>query len=188
MLSITPLESNAPFWLLRGLMNQQNIVAFAETGTLGGHTALLATEMFPRVHTVEVSPIVYEKNALPEVKSHPRITRHLGDSVEVMPRIIQQVQGAICWWLDGHWSGFGRKYTTECPLLGELAILRDRPHDVVLVDDARMFHHPPGPPHDPTQWPVIEQVVEALRGRVDRHVTQIGDVLFGTPEPLIRTF
>src|SRR3990172_5142748 len=153
------LEQNLPRWLIRALWIRFGIRNFVETGTLEGHTAALAAQMIPVVHTIEISKAMYLKT-IPECRSAENITRHLGNSVEVIPRL--NLAGPTLWYLDGHWSGMGPKLGIECPVVQELILLKDRRKDVIVVDDARLFIEPPGPPHDPAQWPTMPQVIAAM--------------------------
>ena len=176
------VEANFPRWLMVALSTRFSIQTFVETGTSEGWTAVLAANVFPTVHTIEVNPEFYGR-AVRDCRDNPRITRHLGLSVEHIPKILPCLTGPTLWYLDGHWSGSGRKFGPECPVLEELALLRDRPQDVVVVDDARLFDAPPGPPHDPAQWPTMDRVVEAARAP-GRHVARFLDSLIVSPAPL----
>lgn len=176
------LESNLPRWLVRALSVRFGIRQFVETGTLEGHTAALVAEIIPVVHTIEISRSMYDK-ATPECRKNPRITRHLGNSVDIIPQILPSLTGPTLWYLDGHWSGQGPKLGLECPVIDELVLLRFRPQDVIVVDDARLFDAPPPPPHDPEQWPTTTQVVAAMRAP-DRHISRFLDSLVGSPSPL----
>jgi hypothetical protein len=83
-------------------------------------------------------------------------------------------------WLDGHWSaGDTAGEGDECPLLEELATIG--PQHAILIDDARLFIEPPPPPHDPSQWPTLEQVMAAL---AQREVTIREDVVVALPRRL----
>jgi hypothetical protein len=179
------LEQNFPRWLMRSLWIRFGVRQFVETGTLEGHTAALAATMIPVVHTVEISRSMYDK-AIPECRNASNITRHLGASVDVIPVLLPSLKEPTLWYLDGHWSGIGPKLGVECPVLDELALLRNRPDDVIVVDDARLFIKPPGPPHDPAQWPIFHDVVTAMRDDV-REVQLWIDSLIATPYPLWRT-
>lgn len=178
------VESNFPRWLIRALSVRFGIRSFVETGTLEGHTAALAASIIPVVHTIEISPAMYQK-AIPECRTNANIHRHLGSSVDVIPQILAGLPQPTLWYLDGHWSGIGKKLGPECPVLQELQYLKDRPQDVIVVDDARLFIAPPGPPHDPEQWPNMNQVIEAMRSTDGSRSVQLCiDSLIGTPYPL----
>ena len=178
-------EQNLPRWLIRALRTRFSIRDCVETGTLHGETAVCLAEYIPEVHTIEISRQMYD-NAYPECIKNPRIRRHLGSSVEVIPGLLSQLQGPTLWYLDGHWSGFGKKLGKECPVVDEIALIRHRPNDVILIDDARLFIAPPGPPHDPAQWPTFNEVVEALRVP-GRHIQLWIDTLVSSPYPIWQT-
>jgi hypothetical protein len=91
--------------------------------------------------------------------------------------------------LDGHWSG-GKTagIDDECPLMNELRSLRGRGSDIVLIDDARLFHAPPPLPHDAAQWPSIAEVVLELQACIDiPYITIVDGVIFAIPDrPLLK--
>lgn len=167
---------------MRSLKNRFSIRNFVETGTAQGHTAIEASDMFEVVHTIENSSTMYPR-FLPELKQRRNVVLHLADSVVVLPRIVSQLEGNTVFFLDSHWVGAGEKLGPECPLLDELEVLAGRSHDVVIVDDARLFIHPPPPPHDPAQWPGINQLLAALR-RIVPHACLLADSIVATPKPL----
>ena len=114
--------------------------AFVETGTLNGFTAHWASEIFPEVHTVEKFRKNFE-NSKAFVKDRPNVICHLGDSAEILPKILTAYEGKPpLFWLDAHFCGADSAGTDhQCPLLRELDSLRGRPGDVILIDDARLF-------------------------------------------------
>jgi FkbM family methyltransferase len=99
----------------------------------------------------------------------------LGDSRDILPQL--DLSEPTVFWLDGHWSaGDTAGEGDECPLLDELATIG--PQHAILIDDARLFIEPPPPPHDPEQWPTLEQVIDALD---DREVAIRDDVVIALP-------
>jgi hypothetical protein len=177
-------EQNLPRWLIRALRTRFGIREFVETGTLFGHTAVLASEQIPVVHTIEISRSQYEQ-CCGEARRNPRITRHLGSSVEVIPQLLPGLAGPTLWYLDGHWSGQGPRLGPECPVVEEIRLIGNRPGDVVVVDDARLFISPPGPPHRPDEWPTLEMAVEALRAHRPESTIQLWfDSILSTPAPI----
>src|SRR5919108_706086 len=49
-------------------------------------------------------------------------------------------------------------------------------------EGARLFAGPPPPPHDPTHWPTLVDVIDAIRAaRPDHHVTVLADQVIGVP-------
>jgi hypothetical protein len=165
------------------LANLNGSVAFVETGTYAGATTRWASEHFARVHTIERAEAFFQAYG-PELQGLQGVTAHLGDSRQVLPAILRDIgEQTTVFWLDGHWSG-GQTAgeDDECPLLGELACLSGRLEDIILIDDARLFLSAPPPPHKPSQWPTISEVIAALPLSGRRHFVQVvDDVIFAVP-------
>ena len=162
------------------LRNSFGIEYFVETGTYYGNTAKWASQYFV-THTIEKSEKLH-KEAM-QRNSDDKIHFYLGDSREILEKIIINTNGSIIFWLDAHWSG-GETYgiEDECPLLEELHIIESKfPGDAfILIDDARLFTAPPPLPHKPEQWPNIQDIVE-LFSREDYYVTIFEDVIIIVP-------
>jgi len=128
--------------------------AFVETGTFKGNTTRWASEVFPRVHTIEKFRANYEE-ARASLADRPNVTCHLGDSANTLPGILSQFSSdSLFFWLDAHFCGTGSAGEVgQCPLLQELDALRERPGDVVLIDDARLFLSAPLPLTNPRNGP-----------------------------------
>jgi len=135
------------------------------------------------VYTIERSKKLFELHTA-ELSSLKGVHTFLGDSAHVLPTIIRELgnRNAV-FWLDGHWSGGETAGAdNECPLLHELACLGNRERDIILIDDARLFLCAPPPPHRPSEWPGIADVVDALSRRRGRpHLQVLDDVIFAVP-------
>jgi hypothetical protein len=145
-----------------------------ETGTFLGDSAALGARLFERVITIEKSPELHRTAR----ERHPDLMNVewlLGDSRDVLPQL--DLNEPAVFWLDGHWcGGDSAGEDCECPLLEELAAIG--PQHAILIDDARLFIAPPPPPHDPSVWPPLEQLMGAL---IDREVTIREDVVVALP-------
>ncbi len=156
---------------------------FFETGTYLGATSDWAAGQFAKVHTVEASPDLFER-AKQVLAARPNVVQHQGRSADVLREVVPTLAGAWLFWLDAHWSAgitFGEG--EECPLLSELEIvLRGGPH-ALLLDDARLFFRPVGPPHDWRQWPTIDEICGTIRDHATTptSVTVVDDVIFALP-------
>lgn len=173
-----------PRELVAKLHATQPFAAFVETGTFRGDTARWASEVFPTVHTVEKFPKNFE-DAKGVLQNCPNVTCHLGDSADVVPRILETFPNQpLLFWLDAHFCGFGSAgVNQQCPLPKELSALRKRSRDVILIDDARLFLSAPPPPNEPSQWPGLPQICDEFRGWPDRRWIQVvDDIIFCVPE------
>jgi hypothetical protein len=157
-----------------------------ETGTYLGHSAELLAGLVDEVWSVELKPEILAR-ARERLGEQPRIHLYEGYSPDVLPAVLDQVDGPALYWLDGHGGTFGADDVPadikECPVLDELAVIREHPHaerSVILIDDARAFfgpllHHRP-------DWPTFLELADAL-GR-DRYVTALDDVVIAVPKDL----
>lgn len=173
-----------PAEIVLGLARLNNSRVFVETGTFHGGTTRWAAHFFETVHTIERAENLYAQHC-EELSQIPGVIPHLGDSREVLPGILAALgEQTAVYWLDGHWSGLDTAGEgDECPVLGELACLSQRPRDIILIDDARFFLCAPPLPHNAEQWPTIANIVEALPDGDDRRFVQVvDDVIFIIPD------
>lgn len=172
-----------PRQIVTELARHAGCTAFVETGTYRGDTTRWAATEFEAVHTIEWSKDLFELHS-DELKSIPCVTPHQGDSKDVLPEVVADLgaQRAL-YWLDGHWSGgITAGEGDECPVMNELACLRNRPQDVILIDDARFFLSAPPRPHHPAEWPTMSDIVRALPEQGRQQLIQvIDDVIFIVP-------
>lgn len=154
-----------------------------ETGTFRGDTSVALAAVFPEVVTIELAPALHRKAAERFAREAPHVTAVLNDSVAALAALPSCPEGTM-FFLDGHWStgptaGRGR----ECPVMEELgAIAGGSSRDCLIIDDARLFAAAPPPPHDPTQWPSLMEVFDALREQHPGHyVTLVADQVIAVP-------
>lgn len=171
------------------LKSKLGLANFVETGTFKGDTAAWAAREFVRVWTVEADPALAQA-AQTRFARQPNVTVLAGDSVSTLAALVPTLPGPALFWLDAHWCGTDQTETAgaldQCPLLRELAVIAQSPHEhVILVDDARYFLAPPPSPNRPEQWPDAAATVAALLGgREDRYVGVVDDVFFRVPMAL----
>lgn len=114
---------------------------FVETGTYLGHTTFLIASLGVEVDTIELGENHYSR-AQRDFADNPRVRCHFGDSTDVLPKILAELQQPALFWLDGHYSAgdtaLGKKTT---PIEEELFALREHPirDHIILVDDIRGF-------------------------------------------------
>ncbi len=162
---------------------------FVETGTYKGGTCFWAGHHFDNVYTIEIDPAI--SKATSEDPACPaNIKFYVGNSKDVLPKLVAELKGPSVFWLDGHWcnvSEMGKDM--ECPLIDELKALKDFGDSVILIDDARAFLGPLPPPHDNSQWPRIDEIFLLLKAQFPSNlVTIVDDVIYCVPSNLIPVF
>lgn len=161
---------------------------FVETGTFRGDTLASLLGTFRQLYSVELSPEL-AGDARRRFAGEERVHLFCGDAAECLRDVRTALEGApALYWLDAHWcvadGTAGEK--SQCPLLEELAAL-DPLHqeDVVLIDDARLFLAPPPAPHETSDWPGFQQILENFaRIRKDHHLMVLNDVIVIFPARL----
>jgi hypothetical protein len=147
--------------LIEQLAKQFNIQNFIETGTYLGGTSSWAAGVFNEVHTIEIGEELFQETSN-KFKHLKNLHFHLGDSKDVLPKIIPVIQGSAVFWLDGHWCGrnTGGKYN-ECPIMDELAQAVQVKDSVILIDDLRYFLGP-NPYDHGENYPTVDSVMRYL--------------------------
>lgn len=120
---------------------------FIETGSNEGNTMNAAHRHFKECHSIDILPRMYEycKNIF---SNHPHIHYHLGNSPEILPKIMDKTR-ATTFWLDAHFFEVlsedeleNTLDSVECPLLDELRVILAVDWDIkpmIMIDDAVMF-------------------------------------------------
>lgn len=137
---LTPLSVD----FLKSIKELFNANTFVETGTFLGYTTANAAKVFDYVHTIELSKELYEK-AGNSLKNYSNVILHLGDSANVLPKLLPLLGGKTVFWLDGHYSGLHAGEQTAIgeettPILKEITCIQQSIKDaIILVDDIRLF-------------------------------------------------
>ena len=66
-----------------------------------------------------------------------------GDSGEILPELLNNINEPILFWLDGHYSaGNTSKGSLNTPIIKELVTIFQHPikQHIILIDDARLFN------------------------------------------------
>ena len=171
--------------LVKALQSVLRLRVFVETGTFEGAAIDLARPFFTEIHSIELSP-EYFAQCQARFKGISEVHLYLGDSAKVLATLRPKFAGrAALFWLDAHWcvaqDTGGEK--SQCPLLEEIRSIGSLDDDsVIMIDDARLFASPPPQPHEISQWPRLDQVIDALRGVGRSHELKIfNDVIVFAP-------
>lgn len=129
---------------------------FFETGTfLGGGTKVAIKSGFKKIITVELQKYLYDQcvNGDPTGNNEDLVNEiknglveiHLGDSRDIMWKLIENIEDRITFWLDAHIDGGNFRSSTPnvppCSLYDELNIIKNhkRKDHIILIDDLRIM-------------------------------------------------
>ena len=118
---------------------------FVETGTYIGNTSILASKYFDQVYTMEITPHLYNVANQQFTQQHiTNIKSYLGDSLEILPKILQETSPEGCvFFLDAHQSGPETQNNDKqaVPLYEELdkILSSNIGPSVFIIDDVRLW-------------------------------------------------
>ncbi len=167
--------------LVECLQDVISLSVLVETGTFRGDTVSEFIDRFEEIHSVELSPDLC-RAAQTRFANQPHVHVHEGDSATVLRNLRGRFEGqGVLYWLDAHWcvADGTAGQTSQCPLLQELAALKTiDDQSVILIDDARLYLCPPADPHEVSQWPSWQAIINGLTEVSDRHeMMVVNDVI-----------
>lgn len=114
---------------------------FIESGTYKCQTIFEMAKYFKKLYTIEINKTLYDialkKNKFKNIKFY------LGDSIDILPILLININTPCIFWLDGHWSlgstGRGKK---DVPVLDEVKIINDLYNNdcIIIIDDYQLFY------------------------------------------------
>lgn len=115
---------------------------FIETGSYKGDTIQLALELdFKQIHSIELAEGLFNQ-CKERFKENDKVVLYKGDSLQILPKILENLNEPAVFWLDAHYS-FGETTMAElyCPLYQELDIIKKHKikNHCILIDDVRLF-------------------------------------------------
>ena len=134
--------------MIRRFADPGGRAVFVETGTFFGDMLVALRGDFERLYSIELHQGLGQRAARRFAKD-PNITIVVGDSGQELEPLLRVLGQPAVLWLDGHYSGFlTARGEGDTPILRELdSVFRGGTvHDVVLVDDARLFGTNPAYP------------------------------------------
>jgi len=167
-----------PPQILAELMELSGARLFVETGTYLGNTALLASELFRAVITIE-NDTRYIDKARTRCMNKSNILVIFGDSAEELVEIAKSIRRPAIFWLDAHIMRGENGKPGDCPVLEELDALRQVNGDsYIMIDDASIYAS------ERKGWPSLEEVKDKLGETHNVRVAE--DVIVGIPRNGVR--
>jgi hypothetical protein len=149
---------------------QFSLRTLIETGTYLGTMIEATKNNFARIFSIELDPTLYERARQRFVHLH-HVTLFQGDSSNVLPQILTQVDSPSLFWLDAHYSGgITAKGDLDTPIMSELRLIFEHSltGHVILIDDARAFIGQDG-------YPTLEDLKDYVLHQSHTHVVSVLD-------------
>lgn len=173
--------------LVKMLKKHLPLNIFVETGTFKGDTLDKVKNIFKEIYSVELSKEYYEES-LSRFDKNKNIHLYLNSSEKFLKELRPNLKNqSVLYWLDAHWcvadKTAGEK--SQCPLLEELKSIHTlNQKSVIIIDDARLFISTPPKPHEISQWPDFDSVLNSLKKCSSLHQILIlsDTILFYPPQ------
>lgn len=164
----------SPDFIKREVLLRLNLAnsTWVETGTYRGETTALLAGVAKRVISLEPEPQLFAA-AQQRFANNPNVELLNTSSEDAFPTLLPRLDGTVCFWLDGHFSGdLTFKGPNDTPIMQELAIIESQlsrwPQALVLVDDLRLFT---GEVHSYGPYPPLRVLVDwAERLKLNWHI------------------
>jgi predicted O-methyltransferase YrrM len=136
--------------VVRGAAEKFAIRQLVETGFGEGMMVRDVAKLFDKITSIELDQERYRKG-VEEFGHEPSIHLLCGDSAELLPAIVRELEGACLFWLDAHMDD-------TSPIISELHAVLSRggagDGDVVIVDDLRFLGR--------DGWPSVAEVLKTI--------------------------
>lgn len=112
-----------------------------ETGTFLGDMVFAVKHLFDEIISIELDNRLYAR-AKERFRHYPHISILQGDSGELLPRVLANINERSLFWLDAHYSGeMTARGDRETPIEAELRhiLSNHSTESTILIDDARLF-------------------------------------------------
>jgi hypothetical protein len=128
------VDAPIKWYYLARVLHQYALETFVESGTSSGDTcARMLTEGATRVYTTEAWEQAYAA-AVRRFENDDRIDVLFGDSADLLPGILDKLDGPALFWLDAHYSGDGTaKLEKQTPIVEELEAIAAAPFEHYIV-------------------------------------------------------
>ena len=132
---------------IREYAQEYNCKVMVETGTYLGDTVYALKNDFEKIYTIELSKKLFE-DAKKRFSGESQIYCYQGNSKDILPDILKELNSMPIFWLDAHYSaGITAKGDKNTPIIEELEIIfKNLNKMVILIDDAREFGTEPDYP------------------------------------------
>ena len=136
-----PAPPEAKQLIVRRTAQEHGCRVLVETGTYSGDMLVANLRQFSRLVSIELDDDLW-KRATTLLGGVRNVTLLHGDSAELLPGVVAELDERALFWLDAHFSGGATaRGNLDTPIEAELRTILAAPTygHVVLIDDAREF-------------------------------------------------
>jgi hypothetical protein len=168
-------------YFLKKIILKTGIRTLVETGTYKGDMLVAMRPYCTKLASIELNEPLYQQ-ALKRFKGDNKISLYQGDSGQIMPEVIKNIDSPIIFWLDGHYSaGETSKGDLDTPIIKEIEHIAKHPkasEHVLLIDDARCFD-------GTNDYPTEEALQKFLADKGFTFFTKIKDTYLAASKAII---
>ena len=183
---ITPLDAKSKAKKIIDYCKKHSVTKYIETGVYRGETVsyIFEAKSLKIINVTDIYGMELGKDLANKlIKKYERYANvHIyeGDTVKILPTILENINDRALFWLDAHYSGHDTaRGNVDCPLLKELEIIKKHNinNHVILIDDARTFHD-----KDNKSWPSLRRVYNGVKRINDNYNIKIeNDIIVCEP-------
>lgn len=127
--------------IVKAYAKRYSIDILIETGTYLGEMVLATKKTFKKIYSIELNESLYIR-ARKIFSNYNNVFLFHGDSGDLLPKILSDINQPCLFWLDAHYSGEGTaRGKSETPVMIELQCIlkHTNQNHVILIDDAHSF-------------------------------------------------
>lgn len=161
------------YGIIKSCIKNKGFDVVVETGTYLGDFIAHMLRSVQTIYSIEISASLYEKARM-RFHASSKVHLILGDTREMLPRILEQVDKPCLFWVDAHRSGgITAGSQVESPVMEEVRVilthaLRHRLDHLVIIDDAKDFVGIGG-------YPTISAISSLVKGFGERWTVKVSD-------------
>jgi len=140
--AVGPMPNFGKHQVVIDYIKKHSADVFIETGTYKGKMVYAVMPYVKEIYSIELDQ-GYRERAQNKFAGYPNIHILNGQSGQVLPTILNNINKPCLFWLDAHYSGGSTaKAEIETPIMQEMQCILNHPkaeEHIILIDDARCF-------------------------------------------------
>lgn len=140
--AVPPMPNYGKQQVVIEYINSYSPDIFIETGTYKGKMVYAVIPFVKEIYSIELDEVLF-RNAEKKFVGYPNIHILQGQSGQILPEVLKDIDQPCLFWLDAHYSGGSTaKGDLDTPIIQEMECILNhkRANDhIILIDDGRCF-------------------------------------------------